>query len=146
MQNTERHRSSQPYDCKAVRKQLESSLKKTAVKSCKTRTWGTAARKQKQADMLGHSRVVRPGFAVTGRTTALVLRRPPAPITKKKPAGIDRLAFCTLDRIRTCDPQLRRLLLYPAELRAHIRLLQKKSFKITVFSVLMQEFIRICRK
>ena len=26
---------------------------------------------------------------------------------------------CTPDRIRTCDPQLRRLLLYPAELRGH---------------------------
>lgn len=29
--------------------------------------------------------------------------------------------FCDPDTIRTCDPQLRRLLLYPAELREHIK-------------------------
>ena len=31
--------------------------------------------------------------------------------------NISDLIFCDSDRIRTYDPQLRRLLLYPAELR-----------------------------
>ena len=30
------------------------------------------------------------------------------------------LNFCTLNRIRTCDPQLRRLLLYPTELSRQV--------------------------
>ena len=36
---------------------------------------------------------------------------------KKRSTSVERfLLWCDPDRIRTCDPQLRRLLLYPAEL------------------------------
>src|SRR5262245_62112081 len=44
--------------------------------------------------------------------------RPVRAKQESRPAGTGRLAG-TPERIRTSDPQLRRLVLYPAELRAH---------------------------
>ena len=41
----------------------------------------------------------------------------------------------TPDRIRTCDPQLRRLLLYPAELPGHV-IKSGIKFKIVYWSVI----------
>src|SRR6187549_2193353 len=39
--------------------------------------------------------------------------------TGPRPASLKLLRFGAPDRIRTCDPCLRRAILYPAELRAH---------------------------
>ena len=42
---------------------------------------------------------------------------------KIKKAALKKNGFCDPGRTRTCDPQLRRLLLYPAELRDHLSLM-----------------------
>ena len=41
--------------------------------------------------------------------------------------------FCDSEEIRTLDPQLRRLLLYPAELRNHFTFFAKSGTKVIYF-------------
>ena len=52
--------------------------------------------------------------------------------------------FSTPDRIRTCDPLLRRQMLYPTELRAHVNYIDKfkgKSFAKKMKSSIHEDIV-----
>ena len=69
-----------------------------------------------------HQRQARPAFAGLFHTALSLTRassRRKSAIRKKRNLIGCACLWCDPDRIRTCDPQLRRLLLYPAELPDH---------------------------
>ena len=57
-------------------------------------------------------------------------------LIKKKP--LEKGALSDPDRIRTCGPQLRRLLLYPTELPDQLFRLNFEGAKITITTIILQ--------